>query len=58
MLDLLDVPGLHHKVVLVMRHWDWSQNCCCSGGTTLLASGRHEVDGFIVVDDAFRDLGW
>ena len=28
------------------------------GGTFLLASRWHKVNSFVMIDDAFRDLGW
>ena len=28
-LDVLDLLDLCRKVVLVVRCWNWSQNCCC-----------------------------
>ena len=36
MPDLLDVPDLCCKVVLVVRHWNWSQDCCCGWGGFLV----------------------
>ena len=53
-----ELPDLCHKVVLAVKSWNWSWMCCWGQGNALLVSGQHEVDSFIAVNDAFRDLGW